>query len=142
MTMLMRWNPLLPGNKVRDEFDSLFDQLARPRSGGWVPAADVHETADEFVVRMDLPGVAQKDVKVTLLEKTLTIRGERKFDETQKGETLHWRERTSGVYERTFRLTAPVRTDQIRAQYKDGVLEVHVPKAEDAKPREIEIQVG
>src|SRR5258705_2621688 len=104
MTMLMRWNPLLPASTARDGFDQIFDNLIfrnRLQASRWLPAADLHETTDEYVVRMDLPGVSQKDVKVTLLADTLTIRGERKFDEAQKGETLHWRERTSGVYERT-----------------------------------------
>ena len=147
MTMLMRWNPLLPTSTVRDDFDHLFDNLWSHgrrglRNDGWLPAADLHETTDAYVVRMDLPGVAPKDVKVTLLGDTLSIRAERKLEGSSQGDTVHWRERTSGIYERTFQLTAPVRGDQVRATYRDGVLEIHVTKAEEAKPREIEVKVG
>jgi len=144
MTTLMRWSPLLSSR--RDSFDHLFDRLVAgsPLTNGhrFDPAADIHETAEAYVIRLDLPGVAQKDVKVSILGDILSIRGERKLEKVHEKENIHYRERVSGSFERTFRLTAPVRSDQVRAAYKDGVLEVTVPKAEEAKTREIEIQVG
>ena len=150
MTTLMRWNPLLSHrrdlNGLRSDFDHLFDNLlsstARERGGLFTPAADIHETEEAYVVRLDLPGVAQEDVKVTILGDTLTIRGERKLEEMQAKDSVHYRERSFGTFERTFTLTAPVRANRVRATYRDGVLEVSIPKAEEAKAHEVEIQVG
>jgi HSP20 family protein len=102
---------------------------------------DVEETPEDFVVRMDLPGVAQKDVKVSLMGDTLTIRGERKHEAEHKEGSWHRVERAYGSFERTFTLGAGVRNDKVKASYKDGVLEVRVPKAEEARLREIEVQV-
>ena len=81
-------------------------------------------------------------MKVSILGDTLTIRGERKLEQVHEKENIHYRERRSGSFERSFTLAAPVRADQVRASYKDGVLEVSVPKAEEARTREIEIQIG
>ena len=146
MNTLMRWSPLFTTREsgLRD-FDRLFDSLVTGTSNGsgatFAPAADIHGNAEGFVIRLDLPGVPQKDVKVTVMDDTLTIRGERKLEATGEKVNVHHRERRYGTFERRFTLTAPVRTDQIRASYQDGVLEVSVPKAEEAKPREIEIQI-
>jgi len=148
MTTLMPWSPLLSSRRdpFLREFDRLFDGFAGgpALSNGhrFDPAADIHETAEAYVIRLDLPGVAQKDVKVSILGDTLSIRGERKLEQVHEKENIHYRERRSGSFERTFALAAPVRPDQVRASYKDGVLEVTVPKAEEAKTREIEIQLG
>jgi HSP20 family protein len=148
MTTLMRWNPLLTTRRglFRSDFDQLLDDLVPGATAGngihYLPASDVHETAEAYVIRIDLPGVSQKDVHVSILGDTLTIRGERKLEPVNEKENLHHRERRSGSFERAFTLAAPVRPDQVRASYKDGVLEVSVPKAEQARTREIEIQVG
>ncbi len=148
MTTLMRWNPLLSTRRdlFRSDIDQLFDNLVSGSTLGngihYDPAADVHETAEAYVIRMDLPGIAQRDVKVSILGDTLTVRGERKLEQVHEKENIHYRERRSGSFERSFTLAAPVRPDQVRASYKDGVLEVTVPKAEEARTREIEIQVS
>lgn len=150
---IIRWNPssVSPARDhftVRDEFDRLFENLfsrAIPRNDvapRFTPAIDIEETAGEFLVRADLPGVAQQDVKVSLMGDTLTIRGERKRDASRPEGSMHRVERVHGSFERSFTLGAPVRNDQVKAGYRDGVLEIHVPKAEAAKLREIEIQVA
>jgi HSP20 family protein len=108
----------------------------------FTPAVDIEETADEFVLKVDLPGMSQKDVKVSLTGDILTIRGERKPESDQKDGGVHRVERVYGSFERSFRLGTPVRNDKVKAQYRDGVLEIHVPKAEEAKVREIEVQVA
>ena len=150
---LTRWNPI-PLTPIRDlvnmqdEVNRLFDgfftrgTVRGDLNGVFIPTVDIEETPEEFVVRVDLPGVAQKDVKVSLIGDTLTIRGERKPGDTPKNGSYHRVERVHGAFERSFSLGAPVRSDSVRAQYRDGVLEIHVPKAEEARMREIEVQAG
>jgi HSP20 family protein len=145
---IIRWSagPFVP--TIQDEVNRLFDEVLSPRAprgdlnGVFTPRVDIEETSEEFILKADLPGVAQKDVKVTLLGDTLTIRGERKQESATNGVGQHRVERIHGTFERSFTLGAPVRSDQVKAQVRDGVLEVHVPKAEEARVREIEVQVG
>lgn len=147
---LIRWNPIPRGTgrelmSFQDEMNRLFDLVGR--GAGEVapvfgPAVDVEETAEEFVVRADLPGISPKDVKVNLMGDTLTLRGERKQEEVRKGANLQRVERRYGAFERSFTFDTPVKSDGIQARYRDGVLEIVVPKAEEAKVREIEVQVA
>jgi HSP20 family protein len=150
---IIRWSPvaLAPERDlfgVGDEFSRLFDNFftRSPLRGDlapvFTPAVDIEETADEFVIKADLPGIQQKDVKVNLMGDTLTIRGERKQESVRKNGGMHRTERIYGSFERSFRLGTPVHNEKVKAQYKDGVLEVHVPKAEEAKLREVEVQVA
>ena len=150
---LIRWRPtsmtpLRDITNIQDEVNRLFDGLfTRGTMGGdlnavFTPAVDIEETPEEFVVRVDLPGVAQKDVKVSLMGDTLTIRGERRLESSAKEGSHHRLERVHGTFERSFTLGTPVRSDTVKAQYRDGVLEVRVPKAEEARMRQIDIQVG
>ena len=147
---LIRWSPVRTREltTVQDEVNRLFDSFFShtPQRGDlnavFTPAVDIEENADSYVIRMDLPGVSQKDVKVSLSGDLLTIRGERKQENQNSHGTHHRIERVYGSFERSFTLGTPVRNDQVKAQVKDGVLEVRVPKAEEAKVRDIEIQVG
>jgi HSP20 family protein len=147
---LVRWFPRRNGLQsvaLDSELDRLFEGFLDPapsRSdlGALMPAVDVDETADAYVFRADLPGVSAKDVKVTVHNDTLTLRGERKREEKTSEGSLHRAERAYGSFERSFTLGLPVRADQVKASYKDGVLEVHVPKADEAKPRDIEVQIN
>jgi len=149
---LIRWSPALGSSRelagIQDEVNRLFDSFfTRGSLRGDVapifsPAVDIEETAEAFLIRADLPGVSQKDVKVSLMGDTLTLRGERKYETDRKNGNYHRVERVRGTFERTFTLGTPVRNDQVKAQFKDGVLEITVPKAEEAKRREIEIQVA
>jgi HSP20 family protein len=130
----------------QDEINRLFDSfvgqsgLRGDQTPVFSPAVDIEEGSDEFVVRVDLPGLSQKDVKVSLMGDTLSIRGERKQEAVRKGHNAQRIERSYGLFERSFTFDAPVRNDGIKAHYKDGVLEIVVPKAEEAKVREIEVQ--
>jgi HSP20 family protein len=148
---LIRWSPnaftpVRDVNSIQEEmnrlFDGFFPRTGREHAGLFTPSVDIEETAEEFVIKADLPGVAQKDVKVSLMGDTLTIRGERKAETATTGNHHHRLERAHGTFERSFTLGTPVRNDQVKAQYRDGVLEVRVPKAEQARLREIEVQVG
>lgn len=145
----------LPGRNrelstIRSEMDQLFDRFfsARPFYTGAevadsiTPPVDVEETAEGYVVRADLPGMTEKDVKVSLVGDTLTLRGERKRESETRSGHVHRTERVFGAFERTFTLPVPVRGDRVKASYRNGVLEIQVPKAEEARVREIEVQVG
>jgi HSP20 family protein len=147
---LIRWSPasLRDHETIQDDVQRLLDGFFTPGTfvsqtkGLFAPPVDIEETAEEFIVRVDLPGVAQKDVKVSLVGDTLTIRGER-HSEMQKGENhTQRRERVHGTFERSFKMGRSVRSEQVKAQYRDGVLEVRVPKAEEARVRDIEVQAG
>ena len=144
----------LPGRSrelstLRTEMDQLFDSFLgnRPFYANAAPElisppVDVEETAEGYVFRADLPGMVEKDVKVSLTGDTLTLRGERKRESESQQGNVHRSERVFGAFERTFTLPAPVRGDQVKASYRNGVLEIRVPKAEEARVREIEVQVG
>jgi HSP20 family protein len=149
---LIRWSPALtPARdmvRIQDEVNRLFDGffgragLRADIEPVFSPAIDIEETPEEFVVRADLPGLSQKDVKVSLMGDTLTLRGERRQESAHKEGNLHRVERLFGSFERSFTLGTPVRNDKVNATYRDGVLEVHVPKAEEARLKEVEVQVG
>ena len=150
---LVRWNsgamaPWRDLNNMQDEVNRLFDQVfTRGSQRGdvssvFAPPVDIEETAEEFVVRVDLPGVPQKDVKVSLMGDTLTIRGSRTDERKDKNGNFHRTERVHGSFERTITFGTTVKNDGVTAQVRDGVLEVHVPKADEAKLREIEVKVA
>jgi HSP20 family protein len=147
---LVRWFPRRNGLQsvgIDTELDRLFEDFfsPAPSRSTWnalTPAVDVEETPDAYVFRADLPGMSSKDVKVTVHNETLTLRGERKQEEKTSEGSRHRVERAYGSFERSFTLGLPVRADQVKASYKDGVLEVHVPKADAAKPRDIEVQIN
>ena len=147
---LIRWTPRRDANdptSLRTEMDRLFEDFLSPvpYRQDWAsltPPVDVEETPEAYVFRADLPGVTSKDVKVMVSGDTLTLRGERKREERSAEGSLHRIERSYGSFERSFTLGTPVRADQVKASYKDGVLEIRVPKADEAKSREIEVQVG
>jgi HSP20 family protein len=147
---VIRWNPTAPPMRdlltMHQEMNRLFDgACGRPNARStfaFVPTVEIEETPEQFVLRMDLPGVAQKDVKVHVMGDTLTIRGERRQEGSEKEGNWLRCERTYGTFERSFTLGAPVRADQVKATSKDGVLEVCVPKAEEARVREVEVKIG
>jgi HSP20 family protein len=133
-------------NSFRDELDRLFD-LARPTrdSGlfsGWTPALDVHDDKDNFVVYVELPGMKKEDISISLHEGVLTVSGERKQEsERKEGETFR-SERYFGRFQRSVTLPAAVNGENVKASYKDGVLTIELPKVEEAKPRQIAVNVS
>ena len=108
----------------------------------WPVALDVVEEKDQYVLKADLPGIKKEDIKVSVENGILTIEGERKSEAEQKDKQVHRLERSYGRFVRSLNVGTNVDNDRIRANYKDGVLELFVPKAEAAKPRSIEIQVS
>ena len=123
---------------LQDELDRLFESPMR----AWAPALDVHEDADNFVIRAELPGLKRDDISVSLHDGALVISGERTAEKVVEGVEVHRQERYYGKFQRALTLPAPVVADKIKAQYKDGVLTVTLPKAEEAKPKQIDVSVN
>jgi HSP20 family protein len=129
--------------------DRLFESYAghTPLSGiresGWTPRVDLLEHDNKFVLVADLPGMKQEDIHVAVQDTVLTLEGTRTFAHADNGQgTYQYRERMSGTFCRRFLLSAAVDTDKITAIYKDGVLEVHIPKAAEAQPKRIAVQAS
>ncbi len=144
---LIRWDPFAD---VENMFNRMMPRLSRmPRlsleeDGGvsveWTPSADISETDKEYLVRADLPGMKKEDVKVTYSDGLLTIQGERKQHKEETTEKFHRVENYYGSFSRAFTLPDNIKPDAIRCETKDGVLSVHIPKAEQKKPKEITVQ--
>ena len=135
------------GLTLQDEVNRLFeDNFTRERSGHadlatWAPAVDIYETENELVVKADLPDLQDKDIDVRITNNTLTIRGERKFEKDVKEENFLRIERTYGAFMRSFSLPNTVSSENIRAEYRNGVLTLHMAKREESKPKQIKISV-
>jgi HSP20 family protein len=129
---------------LRDEIDRFFDSpLARTSEFlGWAPAFDVYEEKDNFVVKAELPGLKKEDINVSLYDGDLIISGERKHDTKSEGTEVYRAERYFGKFQRSVSLPATVAANNVKAEYKDGILTVTLPKSEEAKPRQIEVKVG
>jgi HSP20 family protein len=135
-------------SSLRDELDRLFEspwtELTRTSQllSGWTPALDVHEDKDNFVVRAELPGMKREDIDVSLHDGALSISGERKTEKKYEEAEVYRTERCFGKFQRTVTLPAPVAADKVKAQYKDGVLTITLPKTEEAKPKQIDVNVN
>lgn len=131
-------------SEVNRAFDAYFGRQARPGAMDrvWAPAVDIYETKDDLVVSAELPGVKEKDVHLSIVGDMLALRGQRMGENQVNEENYHRAERWSGSFERHIQLPIPVQADKVRANYRDGVLEVRLPKVEEVKPREIKIELG
>ena len=144
---IQRWNPARDFARLQDEVNRLFDNFSdRPAQGTagermWLPAVDVRETKDEIVLSFDVPGMTEKDIQLSIIGDLMTVKGERRFERDDTQDTYHRVERVYGKFERTVQLAMPVQTDKVKATYRDGVLEVKLPKVEEVKPREIKIDL-
>ena len=142
--MLVRFN-----NNPRTLLDNVFDNFFRSDVlddgtlglSSWTPAVDITEQENEYLVKVELPGIDKDGVRIMLESNVLTIRGEKKQDQETKTDGYHRLERAYGTFQRSFRLPSTVRVDKIDAVYKDGVLTIMLPKAEEAKPKQIEVKV-
>lgn len=146
---LIRWEPVRELGTIQSEFNRLFNSFFdTPTVGGgaaqrrWVPAMDLVETEGEYVLRADLPGLGEDDVKIELDERVLTISGERHSEHEAREAGFYRVERSSGSFRRTLTLPEGVDADAIRATFDKGVLEVRVPKPEQRQPRRVQITVG
>jgi HSP20 family protein len=144
---IQRFDPFQDLTDIQAEINRAFDVYfgVRPRTASertWSPPVDVYETRDDLVVAVELPGVREKDIRLSMTGDVLSLQGHRGIAPEAREENYHRIERWSGTFERHVQLPIPVQADGIRASYRDGVLEVRLPKLEEVKPREIKIEVG
>jgi len=133
---------------LRDEIDRLFEaplaELARTSQllSGWTPALDLYEDKDNLFVKMELPGMKREDIEVSLHEGSLSISGERKSEQKHEDAEVYRAERFFGRFQRTVALPTAVAADKVKAEYKDGILSITLPKTEEAKPKHINVNVN
>ena len=141
---IMLWGDQLPDIRLFDDrFDRLIERaFGRERHAPWMPAMDVYETEDKVVVSVELPGMTAEDVEVSVEDSTLTVSGKREFSSEVKEESYHRIERHYGTFSRTFSLPPTVDTAKVAAEYKNGVLTVRLPMREEAKPRQVKVEVA
>ena len=148
---LVRWEPARELHTIQGEMNRLFDTFFGTPAGGngstaasrrWVPAMDLVETDEHFVLRADLPGLAEDDVKIEVADNVLTVSGERRFEHEAKKDGFYRLERTSGSFARSLTLPEGVDEEAIEAAFDRGVLEVRIPKPAERKPRRVEISIG
>ena len=147
---IVRWDPFRDVITLQDRMNRLFDQaLSRTRADDeegmaasmWSPAVDIFETPDSIVMKAELPGVSRENIDIQVRDNTLTLKGERKFEREVKDENYLRIERSYGAFQRSFGLSTVIQQDKIKAVFKDGVLEVTLPKAEESKPKQVKIDV-
>ena len=148
---IVRWEPFRDLVTLQDRMNRLFDDAFHGGGrtateedwamGAWAPAVDIYEQDGSIVLKAELPGVNPKDVDVRVENNILTLRGERKFEGEVKKESYHRVERAYGTFTRSFTLPNVVDTEKIKAEYKDGLLRMTLPKKEEARPKQISISV-
>ena len=144
---LVQWTPMGNLASFQHEMNRMFNEFFGGGNGeetgtglsSWTPAVDIRETDDGYVITAELPGVSKDDVSIDVHQNTLTLRGQRKHEAEVKQDKYHRVERAYGTFQRSFVLPAIVDQDKVQAIYKDGVLELHLPKSEAAKPKRIAI---
>jgi HSP20 family protein len=147
MMNLVKWNPWreMPTvqNRLNRFFDDPFFRLSRMADedglGMWNPAIDLYEKDDHFVIKAELPGIKKDDIKVDLKDRVLTLSGERNYDNEVNEENYYRRERSYGKFQRAFTLPVEVDSEKIKAEFKDGVLQIEVPKPEDKKAKRVTV---
>ncbi len=143
---ITRWEPFRDLVSLRQAMDRLFDEsFVRPLrtwTGVEEPVLDMYQTADDVVIKASLPGVKPADVDITVSGDTVTIKGETRAEEEIKREDYLYQERRYGAFSRTLRLPGALQTDKAEAVFENGVLRLTIPKAEEARPKSIKVQIN
>ena len=145
MTVLTRWNPYRDLNALQTHVNRLFDAQYGQESlttGSFVPPVDIYENEHSIQLKLEVPGIDEKDLDIKVENNTLTVSGERKFEKEEKEENFRRVERRFGSFTRSFTLPSTVSTDDIQADYDHGVLKVRLAKRAEAKPKQIKVNVG
>lgn len=144
---LVRWNPMRNMFGFRPSMNSLLDDFFLPMRKvddeksfwSWNPKVDIYDEDNHIVVKAELPGVDKNDIVVDIKDRVLTLKGERSTDNEVKEDDYYRKERSYGRFERRFALPGDVNTDDIKAEYKDGLLKIDIPKPEQDKPKQITV---
>lgn len=147
---LVKWDPFRELEEVSNRLNRLFGRSpARAESGqemlamaDWAPSVDISETDTAYLVKAEIPGVKKEDVKVTIQDGMLTIQGERRQEKEEKGKKFHRIERSYGSFARSFRVPGDADENSVKAEFKDGMLNVTLAKSEKAKPKSVEVSVS
>ncbi len=149
MTVLTRWDPFRELNTLQHQMNRLFrDSFGEPgreealTTSVFAPAVDVYEDEHNITLKVEVPGIDEKDIDIRVENHTLTVHGERKFEKDEKEENYRRVERQYGSFTRTFTLPSTVDTDNIRADYDKGILKIRLAKKEEAKPKQIKVNIG
>lgn len=147
-TIIRRWDPFEDLGTLRRTMDRLFDDVALPLRrrpdgpGEWAPAVEMYETEHDVVVRAELPNIDPKSIDVTVTGDAITLKGETRHEEERKDRDYYRRELRTGAFMRTLPLVTEVKSAEAKAAYKDGILEVTIPKSERVRPTSVKVQVG
>lgn len=146
---LVRWDPFRELEDMSERLNRVFSRPTLRNTGkenltvaDWMPTVDISETESEYLIKAELPEVRKEDVKVTVENGVLTLQGERRQEKEEKGRRFHRVERSYGSFVRSFTLPESVDEGGVKAEYKDGVLALHLPKSEKVKPKAIDVQVA
>jgi HSP20 family protein len=137
---IIRWDPFREMTQVQNQVNRLMDQVWSGRQESWLPAVDVFDTQEAVVLKAELAGMDPDDIQIEVEDNVLTIKGERKFEEQVDDERYYRVERRFGSFQRSLALPQGVKADEIAAAYEDGILTLTVPKAEEQKPKRIEVK--
>jgi HSP20 family protein len=143
---ITRWDPFREVVSLQNRVNSLFRNLNEEEhpltTASFVPAVDIYEDANKLTLKLEIPGIDEKDLDVRVEDNTLTVRGERKFEAEEKEENFHRIERSYGSFFRAFTLPSTVETDKVQANYNAGVLKLELKKKPEAQPKQIKINVA
>jgi len=143
---IIRWDPFRDLITIREKMNRLFEEAVTSRgeekdlvSSSWTPSVDIFETEQELVLSAEVPGIDEKDIEIKIEDNTLTLRGERNFEKETKEDNYHRIERAYGSFFRSFSLPLYVNQDTIKAEHRNGVLKIVMPKKPELKPRQVKI---
>jgi HSP20 family protein len=146
---IIRWDPfreVMTSQNNTNPLFSLFRNMSEAElplsAGNFVPAVDIYEDKDKLVLKLEVPGIDEKDLDVQIENNTLTVKGERKFEKDEKEENFHRIERSYGSFYRTFTLPSTVENDKISAKYTAGVLKLELKKKAEAQPKQIKVEIA
>ncbi len=151
MTLLTRWDPFREVLPLQERMNRLFQETpwtAGPwreeftSTASFMPPVDIYEDENHLVLKVEVPGMQEKDIEVSLENNVLTVRGERKLEKEEKEENFHRIERRYGAFTRSFTLPNTVDTDKVNAEYTNGLLHIRLAKRAEAKPRQIKVNIG